>query len=67
LPSCSFAYGSDVFAGAAAAPCDWSIDCFVSLSFSPAASAVVLFDCVTSPSLPGLRTRIDPAVLLGWS
>ena len=48
-----------------AEPWVWSIDCFVSLSFSPAAIAVVLFDWSTSPSSPGLRTRIDPAVFSG--
>ena len=37
----------------------------MSFRFSAAASAVVLFDCVTSPSSPGLSTRIDVAVLLG--
>ena len=45
--------------------CVWSIDCFVSLPFAATAPAVAEFDWVTSPSLPGLRTRIDRASLLG--
>ena len=44
-----------------------SIDWSVLLAFSPAAIAVVLFDCETFPPLPGLRTRIDDAVLDGFT
>ena len=47
-------------------PCTWSMDCFVSLPFNAAPIATASFDCVTSPPLPGLRTRIDEAVLLGF-
>ncbi len=53
-------------AGAAVPPAWlWSTLCSVALPFSPAAIAVVLFDCETLPPLPGLSTRIDDAVLLG--
>src|SRR4029079_9266636 len=47
--------------------CDWSIDASVLLAFSAAATAVVLFDCETSPSLPGLSTRIDSLLFDGFS
>ena len=43
----------------------WSTDWSVLLPFSPAATAVVLFDCETFPPLPGLNTRIDDAVFDG--
>ena len=47
-------------------PWVWSIDCFVSLSFSAAAIAVVLLDCVTSPSSPFEPTRIGALTLDGF-
>jgi hypothetical protein len=53
--------------GAEEPPWLCSIDWSVLLAFCPDAIAVVLFDCETSPSLPGLRTRIDEAVLDGFN
>ena len=41
--------------------CDWSVSWCVSLSFAAIAPAVAEFDWVTSPSEPGLRTRIENA------
>ena len=59
-------FESSAFAASIGAdPCDWSIDWSVLLPFNAADSAVASFDCVTSPSSPGLSTRIEVAELLG--
>ena len=47
-------------------PATGPIDCFVSLPFSAAATAVASFDCVTSPPSPGLSTRIEVASFSGF-
>ncbi len=38
----------------------------VSLSFPAYDSAEELFDCSTAPSFPGLRTRTEMLLLVGW-
>jgi hypothetical protein len=45
--------------------CDWVVSWLVLLAFAARAPAVVVFDCETAPSLPGLRTRIELAPFVG--
>ena len=46
-------------------PAVWLEPCVVLLALPAAADDPAVFDCVTLPSLPGLRTRIEMFVLLG--
>jgi hypothetical protein len=48
-------------------PADWSAFCVVPARLPAPALDAAVFDCVTEPSLPGLRTRIGTFVLLGAS
>jgi hypothetical protein len=46
-------------------PAVWVADCPVVLALPAVADEAAVLDCVTLPSLPGLRTRIEMFVLLG--